>query len=59
MECEKVNKEEGRFMENLKHYAGDILAEIKEAEKLSAESELEAIVSITNECGPFLTLSCC
>ena len=55
----KVNKEEGRFMENLEDYAGDILEEIKEAEKLNAESELEAIISMTKECGSFFTLSCC
>ena len=36
-------------MENLEHYAGDILSEIKEAEKLSPESEIEVIVSITND----------
>lgn len=62
LECEekeRINKKEGKFMENLEHYAGDILAEIKEAEKLSSESEIEAIVSITNDCGPFFTLSCC
>ena len=46
-------------MENLEHYAGYILSEIKEAEKLSPESEIEVIVSITNDCGPFFTLSCC
>ena len=58
-EKERINKKEGRFMENLEHYAGDILSEIKETEKLSAESEIEAIVSITNECGSVLTLACC
>lgn len=46
-------------MENLEDYAGDILEEIKEAEKLNAESELEAIISMTKECGSFFTLSCC
>lgn len=56
---ERINKKEGRLMENLEHYAGDILSEIKEAEKLSAESEIEVIVSITNDCGPIFTLSCC